>query len=69
MCSGFTHSEKYDDRIVLAADYLSAGEHSYTYLVQAVTAGEYNVPSSRAECIYEPEIFGATAVSKEIIKP
>ena len=69
MCSGFTHSEKYEDRMVLTADYLPAGEHSYTYLVQAVTAGEYTVPAAKAECIYEPEIFGATAVSREIIKP
>lgn len=67
--SGFTHSEQYEDRLVLMADYLSAGEHSYTYLAQAVTSGDFFVPAAKAECIYEPEIFGTTAASRMEIKP
>ena len=67
--SGFTHSEQYEDRLGLMADYLSAGEHSYTYLAQAVTSGDFFVPAAKAECIYEPEIFGTTAASRMEIKP
>lgn len=66
---GFEHSEIYSDRIVLMADFLPAGEHTYTYLVQAAAAGDYFVPSARAECIYEPEIFGEDAASRQKINP
>ena len=66
---GFEHSEIYRDRIVLMADYLPAGEYTYTYLVQATASGDYFVPSARAECIYEPEIFGEDASSRQKINP
>lgn len=64
---GFDHTELYEDRIVLLSDYLPAGEYKYTYLVQAVSAGDYFVPQARVECMYEPEIFGEdTAYNQKI---
>lgn len=57
----FHRSEKYDDRIVLFADFLTAGEHRYSYLVQATTPGRYHAPAAWAEMMYEPEVFGRTA--------
>jgi alpha-2-macroglobulin len=56
----FNHTETYDDRVSLFADYLPAGIHTYTYLVRALHAGTYVMPSTRAECMYEPEVFGCT---------
>ncbi|HLP18178.1 MAG TPA: hypothetical protein VK470_18105, partial [Bacteroidota bacterium] len=58
--SAFNHTEGYDDRMLFFADFLPAGVHSYTYLVRAIHSGTYTQPSTRAECMYEPEIFGRT---------
>jgi alpha-2-macroglobulin len=58
--SVFTHVERYDDRVAMFANYVPAGIHSYTYLVRAVHSGTYAMPSTRAECMYEPEVFGLT---------
>jgi len=57
----FSRAENYDDRIAVFADYLTAGEHKYSYLIQATTPGTYSAPSARAEGMYEPETYGATA--------
>jgi alpha-2-macroglobulin len=56
----FNHTETYDDRVSLFAVYLPAGMHTYSYLVRAIHAGTYVMPSTRAECMYEPEVFGCT---------
>jgi len=58
---GFERAERYDDRIQIFADYLTAGEHKYSYVVQATSPGAYYWPSALAEGMYEPEVFGRTA--------
>ncbi|MDD2805710.1 MAG: alpha-2-macroglobulin family protein [Elusimicrobiales bacterium] len=58
---GFERAERYDDRLLIFADYLTAGEHKYTYVVQATSPGVYYWPSALAEGMYEPEVFGRTA--------
>ncbi len=60
----FHRSEKYDDRLAIFADYLTAGEHKYSYLIQATTPGRYHAPAAWAEQMYEPEVFGRTASSE-----
>jgi uncharacterized protein YfaS (alpha-2-macroglobulin family) len=57
----FHHVEKYDDRVLLFADYFTAGSHSYTYLVQVTRSGNFQMPATRTEGMYEPEVFGQTA--------
>lgn len=64
----FHRNEKYDDRILIFADYLTAGEHTYHYLVQATTPGEFRSPATVAEGMYEPEVFGHTASNRVEIK-
>lgn len=64
----YNHVEKYDDRVLLFADSFSPGAHSYTYLVQALRSGSYQMPATRAEGMYEPEVFGQTASSGVEIK-
>ena len=65
----FHRNEKYDDRIAIFADYLTAGEHRYSYLIQATTPGRYHAPAAWAEQMYEPEVFGRTASSEiEIVR-
>jgi hypothetical protein len=66
---GFNHVERYDDRMLIFADYLPAGTHSYSYVVQATSPGVYYAPSALAEGMYEPEVFGRTAgATVEIVK-
>jgi hypothetical protein len=57
----FNHTELRDDRVLLFADYLRAGEHTYTYLARATTAGTFHHPPARAEMMYAPETSGRTA--------
>jgi alpha-2-macroglobulin len=60
---GFTHSEQYDTRVLLFADMLYGGVHSYSYLVRATSYGTFVMPATHAEQMYEPDIFGRTATS------
>ncbi len=66
--SGFERDEKYDDRIAAFADYLPAGEHTYSYLVSASVAGTFAYPSLWASQMYEPAVFGRNATQTLVIK-
>ncbi|HNY90861.1 MAG TPA: MG2 domain-containing protein [bacterium] len=57
---GFTHIEKRDDRVLLFADWLPEGAHSYSYLMRATTPGTFTLPPARAEEMYKPEVYGRT---------
>ncbi len=63
--AGFTHVEKRDDRVLLFADYLNAGVHTYTYLARITSKGSFSLPPTKAEEMYTPEVFGRT-VSKVV---
>ena len=60
---GFDHVERHDDRVDLFATRLGPGEHVFTYLVRATTAGTFIASPTHAEEMYEPEVFGRTATS------
>jgi uncharacterized protein YfaS (alpha-2-macroglobulin family) len=54
----FDHWEIYDDKVLLFADALYAGEHTFSYLVRAMTYGSFVMPPTKAEEMYTPEVFG-----------
>ena len=58
---GFDRVERHDDRVLLFATRLSEGEHTYSYLARATTAGTFQTAPARAEEMYTPEVFGRTA--------
>lgn len=64
----FSHIENYDDRVLLFADWFGAGEHSYEYLVRAMHKGTYQMPGTKAEDMYHPEVFGTTAPRTVVIR-
>jgi len=65
----WNHKEKRDDRMLLFADRLWAGNYSYTYLVRATTLGSFIAPPSRIEEMYHPEVMGHTATTAvEVVK-
>jgi uncharacterized protein YfaS (alpha-2-macroglobulin family) len=57
----FRHREMYDDHALFFADYLPAGSYTLTYLVRATSYGTFQMPATRAEGMYEPEVFGQTS--------
>jgi uncharacterized protein YfaS (alpha-2-macroglobulin family) len=57
----FRHREMYDDKALFFADYLPAGTYILTYLVRATSYGTFQAPATRAEGMYEPEVFGQTS--------
>ena len=57
---GFDHVERHDDRVDLFATRLGEGNHEFTYLVRATTAGTFTAAPLRVEEMYVPEIFGRT---------
>jgi uncharacterized protein YfaS (alpha-2-macroglobulin family) len=60
---GFDHVERHDDRVLLFATRLSEGTHEFSYIARATTAGTFRTAPSRAEEMYEPEVFGRTATA------
>jgi uncharacterized protein YfaS (alpha-2-macroglobulin family) len=56
----FDHEEQYDDRMLFFAQELFPGEHTQIYYVRAGTEGTFLAPATKAEEMYEPEVFGST---------
>ena len=54
----YSRTELRDEKVVLFADYLSAGTYEYTYTFRAVLPGEYQVIPTFANEFYFPEVFG-----------
>ena len=63
----FNHTETRDDRVLLFADYLRSGEHTYTYVARATTPGTYVHPPVEAEMMYAPETRGRTASGTVVV--
>ncbi|HSL22104.1 MAG TPA: hypothetical protein VK886_11250, partial [Vicinamibacterales bacterium] len=60
---GFDHVERHDDRVQLFATRLAEGEHEFSYITRATTAGTFVTAPAHAEEMYAPEIFGRTATT------
>lgn len=64
----FNNEEFYSDKVLIFADNLSKGEHTYTYLLRAVNPGVYSVNPSKAFMMYYPEVFASTDSGDIVIK-
>ncbi len=64
----FNHTELRDDRVLLFADRLDAGQHTYVYLARATTPGTYALPAASAEMMYRPEIRARTAGGAFVVR-
>jgi len=58
---GFNHVELHDNRVLLFADSLRAGIHTYRYLARALTFGDFAAPGVKVEQMYAPEVYGRSA--------
>ncbi len=54
----YTRSELRDEKVVLFADYLTAGTYEYSYTFRATLPGDYHVLPTTASEFYFPEVFG-----------
>jgi uncharacterized protein YfaS (alpha-2-macroglobulin family) len=64
----YDRSEVRDDRVLFFADALPAGLHHYRYLARATTFGRFVLPPTRAEEMYEPEVFGRTSATEVTVR-
>ena len=60
----FNHTEICDARVLLFADYLRRGEHTYTYVARATAPGTFVHPPAQAELMYEPSTNGRTSTAR-----
>jgi uncharacterized protein YfaS (alpha-2-macroglobulin family) len=66
---GFDHVEIRDNKVLLFANSLMPGIHTHRYLARALTFGRFALPGTKAEAMYEPEVFGRSVErSVKIVK-
>ncbi|MFW5740191.1 MAG: hypothetical protein ACOC1F_07480, partial [Myxococcota bacterium] len=58
-----------DDRVLFFVDHMAAGMYHYRYLARATTIGRFVLPATRAESMYQPEIFGRTGAAGFEVRP
>ncbi len=54
----FNQPQFQDEKVVFTADYLPAGTYQYTYHLQPIIPGEYQVMPTIAKAQFRPEVFG-----------
>ena len=55
-----SNQEIYDIEVQYFWDVFLKGKQTIEFYFRPVRKGKYNTPSTHAECMYEPEIFGRT---------
>jgi uncharacterized protein YfaS (alpha-2-macroglobulin family) len=63
----FSHTQLYDDRAEIYADYLPAGTHEFEYTMHASLAGSFNVMPAFVTQAYFPETFGRSDGQKFVV--
>jgi len=66
--SQVTYSDIRDDRMLLFTNLKSEKPFEYYYSLRAVSAGEFSIPPSAAECMYNPVISGAGSSGTLIVR-
>lgn len=64
----FNYTQIQDDRVLLFADYLRRGEHTYTYVARATTPGTFVHPAAQAELMYQPDVNGRNATGALVVQ-
>jgi len=59
-----TYLDLRDDRLIVFADLGRAGTYRFYYAARAVSRGTFVLPPLRAECMYEPEVYGVSPGGK-----
>jgi hypothetical protein len=65
--SAWAREELRDDRALFFLDQMPAGMYRFRYLARAISPGSFVMPSSKAEEMYAPEVFGRSGAGKVTI--
>lgn len=63
------HFELRDDRVLAFRNNLYSGAYEYSYYARAVCQGEFVLPQTKVQLMYQPEIVGFTPMTTISIKP
>jgi len=63
----FYHQEIRHDAVRFYSDYLPAGNYFLSYTAQAIADGKFVVMPTKAEEMYDPDVFGLSATSTLIV--
>jgi uncharacterized protein YfaS (alpha-2-macroglobulin family) len=66
---GYNRKEVRADRVDFFITDLAAGEHTFTYLMRAVAAGEFSVLPGQAYPMYHEEMWGRSASERISVAP
>ncbi len=64
----YEHENLRDERVEAFTNLLWEGVHTYTYIARATTPGNFVVPPTKAEEMYNPETFGRSATNRMIVE-
>jgi uncharacterized protein YfaS (alpha-2-macroglobulin family) len=65
--SWYEHQNLRDERVEAFTSLLWEGVHRYSYVARAATPGEFVVPPTRAEEMYQPETFGRSGTDRVVV--
>jgi uncharacterized protein YfaS (alpha-2-macroglobulin family) len=66
--TSWQHQELRDDRALVFADVLAAGESRHEYLARATTSGQFVMPPATTEAMYRPELHGRSTGGTLVIE-
>ena len=64
----FYHQEMRDESVRFYSDYLRPGNYHLSYVAQAVATGEFTHRATKAEEMYDPDVFGYGAAGRLIVE-
>jgi len=64
---GALHREQHDDKVLTFLARIEPGIYHFRYVARATTPGDFVVPPTRAQCMYSPEVWGASAASRFVV--
>jgi uncharacterized protein YfaS (alpha-2-macroglobulin family) len=65
----FYHKELRHNSARFYSEYLPAGNYHLSYVAQAIGAGEFVIPPTRAEEMYDADVFGLSAPDQLVVLP
>lgn len=66
---GYNQKEARDDRVEFFVTNLWKGNHVYTYLMRATTAGDFSVLPGTASPMYKEEVWGRSGSQRVLVEP
>ncbi|MDM8521330.1 alpha-2-macroglobulin family protein [Anaerolineales bacterium HSG6] len=66
---GYNRKNIYDDKVSFFVTRLWPGDHTYTYLMRATTAGRFSVPPAQIYPMYDEEVWGRSTSQQVTIAP